>query len=78
MGHGHGLDVDEPCPRDTSAPACPVNAVLTSEALGCRCGKEALEEKHFRTLRLIRSRTPYVLVCKEQEAIGIVPPSLVK
>ncbi|MBI4636096.1 MAG: hypothetical protein HY727_07060 [Candidatus Rokubacteria bacterium] len=55
-----------------------MNAVLTSEALGCRCGKEALEEKHFRTLRLIRSRTPYVLVCKEQEAIGIVPPSLVK
>ena len=51
---------------------------LRKDQLGCHCGKEVLEEKNFRTLTLLRSNTPFVLVCREDVGIGIIPPILLR
>ena len=51
---------------------------LGKDQLGCRCGKEVLEDKKFRTLTLLRSNAVFVLVCREDVGIGIVPPNLLR
>jgi len=84
IGDGHGQESappkhadQEPSPQSSRHP-CPVNLALTKDQLGCWCGEEGLHEKHFKTLTLLRSNTRFVLVCKDNQRIGVLPPAFVR
>jgi hypothetical protein len=65
------------CTQQT-AELCPVDVVLTEQQQGCRCGKEVLEAKHFRTLSYIQSHAHIVLMCKNPGKIVMTVPLKVK
>ena len=84
VGDGHGQErgtptgAEEERAQQLSRHPCPVNLALRKDETGCQCGAEVLQGRHFRTLTLLRSQTQFVLVCKDNERIGILHPALVR
>ncbi|MHA2283886.1 MAG: hypothetical protein ACXAC5_23850 [Promethearchaeota archaeon] len=58
------------CSAEQKENPCPLDMPLTKKDLGCSCGIDVLQKRHFRTLMLI-SNTKAVLMCQENKAIKV-------